>query len=102
MTILYAARMTHPALQRPTVRLSSCVTKWNSFRDTQLHGLVCYIWSTLDYMQEGHIAGSDVQSLEWTAYTDADFAGCVATQRSTTGRHLCLGGSKSQFLMHSV
>lgn len=85
MQILYAARMARPDLQRPTVRLSSYVTKWNSVRDKQLHRLICYMWSTLDYMQEGDIADSDVQSLECTAYTDADFAGCVETQISTTG-----------------
>ena len=56
MKILYAARMARPDLQRPTVRLTSYVTKWNSFRDKQLHGLICYIWSTLNFMQEGHIA----------------------------------------------
>ena len=85
MKIVCAARMARPDLQRPTVRLSAYVTKWNRFRDKQLHRLICDIWSTLDYMQEGHIAGSDVQSLACTAYTGAYFAGCVETQRSTTG-----------------
>lgn len=102
MKILYAARMARPDLRRPTVRLSSYVTKWNSFRDTPLHRLICYIWSTLDYMQEGHIAERDVQSLACTAYTDTDFAGCVETQISTTGGHACLEGSKAHFVIHPM
>lgn len=102
MKILYAARMARPDLQRPTVRLTSYVTKWNSFRDKQLHRLICYIWSTLDYMQEGYIAGRDANTLKCTAYTDADFAGCVETQRSTTGGHLCLEGPMSHYMIHAV
>ena len=102
MQILYAARMGRPSLQRTTVGLSSYVTKWNSFKDTQLHRLICYIWCMLDYMQEGHIAERVVQSLECTACTDADFAGCVETQGTTSGGHLCLEGSKSHFVIHSM
>ena len=35
-------------------------------------------------------------------YADADFAGDPATQRSTTGVHLCIEGENSHFPLHGV
>lgn len=102
MKILYAARMARPDLLRPTTRRASYVTKWSPYRGTQLHRLVCYIWITLDCMQEGHTAQSDVNSLQVVAYADAYFAGCLDTPRSATDGHLCLEGKRSLFPIHYV
>ena len=83
-------------LVRPTARIASYVTKLCSYRDTPLQRLVCYIWSTLDYVQGGRIPQRDTNIfLQIVAYSDAGFAGCVTTLRSTTGGHLCLEGRSS-------
>lgn len=85
MKILYVARMVRLGMLRPTTRLASYDTKWSPSRDKQLHRLVGYIWSMFDYMQEGPISQQAATVLHVVAYADADFAGCVATPRSTTG-----------------
>lgn len=46
--------------------------KWRLYRGKHLHRLVCYMWSTLDYMQEGCLAQRDATSLQMVAYSDAD------------------------------
>ena len=91
-----------PIYYAPLHDMLCYVTKWRPYRGKHIHRLVCYIWSTLDYMQEGHIAQSDVNSLQGVAYSDADFAGCLGTQRSTTGGHLCIEGNLSHCPIHSM
>lgn len=102
MTFMYAARMARPDLLRPTTRLASYVTKWSPYRGKPLYRLVCYIWSTLGGMQECHNAQSDANTLQVVAYSDADFACCLATQRSTVGGHLCIEGRPSHSHLHSL
>ena len=41
--------------------------------------------------------GDDQSRLHPHLYADADFAGCVATQRSTSGAYLCISGIHSCF-----
>ena len=43
-----------------------------------------------------------MEDLELAIYCDADFAGCQATQRSTTGAFLCLQGPNSFFPISPV
>lgn len=64
MKILYVARMARLDLLRPTTRCASYITKCSPYRGKPLHRLVCYILSTLDYMQECHNAQSDANSLQ--------------------------------------
>lgn len=98
MQVLYASRMARPDLLHPTSRLASYVTKWTPYRDTPLHRLVCYLWSTLDYLQEGYISQRGAQIV---ACADSDVAGCVDTMRSTSGGHVCLEGPPSRAPIHS-
>ena len=58
--------------------------------------LVAYINSTLHYRQYGWI-GDDPALLQPHAYTDADFAGCTRTLRSTTGIQMQIEGPHSCF-----
>jgi hypothetical protein len=96
MKVLYGARMARFDLLRAVCALACNVIKWDTYCDRKLHRLMCYIHSTLHYRQVGWVyqGGDDAQP---TLYTDADFAGCNDTKRSTSGVHLDIAGSKTKF-----
>lgn len=101
MKTRYAARTAIPDLLRPTLRLASYVTKWTPYRNMKLHHLDCYIWSTIDYMQESYVAHIVVATMQCVASYDSDVAGCVDTMRPTTGGHICLEGPSSHLPIHA-
>ena len=96
MKVLYGARMARFDLLRAVCALACCVTKWDTNCDRKLHRLMCYINSTLHYRQVGWVS-QDEDDAQPTLFTDADFAGCPDTKRSTSGVHLDLAGSKTKF-----
>ena len=96
MRILYAAREARFDLLRAVNKMSCMVAYWNSDADRRLEKLVSYIKSTLHYRQFGWI-GDDAKFLQPHAYTDADFAGCARTLRSTTGIQMQIEGPNSCF-----
>ena len=89
MKILYAARMARTDLLRAVCHLACYITRWDSACDRRLHRLVAYIASTTDHKLVGWV-GDEQSQLQPHLYADADFAGCVATQRSTSGAYLCI------------
>ena len=89
MKILYAARMARTDLLRAVCHLACYITRWDSVCDRRLHRLVAYIASTTDHKLVGWV-GDEQSQLQPHLYADADFAGCVATQRSTSGAYLCI------------
>ena len=93
MKILYGARLARFDLLRPIAALASKITKWDSVCDRMLHRLVCYINSSLDYELKGHI-GDCSKDLKITLFSDADFAGCLDTAKSTSGVFIALTGPK--------
>jgi hypothetical protein len=84
MKIMYGARFARPDLLRAVCVLARRITKWDADCDRRLLRLVAYINSTLSYRLKGWI-GDDAQKLHQHYYSDADFAGCMQTQQSTTG-----------------
>ena len=42
-------------------------------------------------------AGDKLGAVQPHLFADADFAGCVETQRSTSGLHFCIRGPKTEF-----
>ena len=94
MKILYGARFVRMDMLRIIGLLACSFTRWTSDCDKRLHRLVSYIDSTLDASQVGWI-GDPLDALIPVLYADADFAGCVLTQRSTTGIFLCIRGPNS-------
>jgi hypothetical protein len=84
MKVLYGARMCRYDLLRPVCHLASQVTKWDRTCDRKLHKLMCYISSTLDVRMVGKV-GDSKESLRAAIFSDADFAGCAQTMRSTSG-----------------
>jgi hypothetical protein len=98
MKILYGARNARPDILKAVTHLACFFTKWTTLCDRRLHRLVCYIHSTYNYRLVGWI-GDGPSALQPHLFADADFAGCVYTQRSTSGLHLAVRGPK-QLLPH--
>ena len=94
MKILYGARFVRMDLLRIIGFLACAFTRWTPECDKRLHRLVSYLDTTVDAMQVGWVA-DDLSQLQPTLYADADFAGCVLTQRSTTGVYLCIRGPRT-------
>ncbi len=91
MKILYGARIARFDLLNPTRALASCVTKWTRACDKKLHRLVSYIYHTRDHVLQGTV-NDKADDLYLRLYSDADFAGCPNSSRSTSGVFLCLCG----------
>ena len=95
MKILYGARMARHDLLRAVCHLASCVTKWTRQCDEDLFRLVSYIHHTSHFRQYSWI-GDLPADLRLVLFADADFAGCIRSQRSTTGYTLMLAGSHTR------
>ena len=91
MKVLYAARMCRFDLLKAIALLASRVTKWDRDCDRRLHRLISYINSTLELRLTGYV-GDNPSEVSLALYSDADFAGCKNTARSTTGVFLALVG----------
>jgi hypothetical protein len=101
MKILYAARMARFDLLRAVNHLACFITKWTPECDKRLRRLVSYIHSTKHYRMVGWV-GSQVSDIALHLFADADFAGCAATQRSTSGFHLQARGPHTWFPLACV
>ena len=60
-----------------------------------------YINSSLDYKLKGHI-GDNPKDLNITLYSDADFAGCFDTAKSTSGVFIALTDPNSFFPLNAI
>ncbi len=96
MKLLYAARLARYDLLRAIGQLACFFTCWDEDCDRRLHRLMCYVNSTLSLRSVGWI-GDDLSACQLHLYADADFAGCVRTQRSTNGVHFALLGPNTCF-----
>ena len=96
MSFLYPARIARFDLLRAISGLATRVTTWDTTCDKRLYRVVCYVNSTLHWRQFGYI-GDPTAKLRVHLYSDADFAGCKNTARSTTGVHLALEGAHSSW-----
>ena len=101
MKILYAARMARFDLLRAVSHIACFITKWTVDCGRRLHRLVCYIHATKHHRMVGWV-GDPVDKVGLHLYADADFAGCTATKRSTSGYHLQLRGPSTWFPLAGV
>jgi hypothetical protein len=96
MKVLYGARMARYDLLRPCNFLASRVTKWDKTCDRKLHRMMCYINSSQDMRMIGKV-GDDSSKLFAALFSDADFAGCSETMRSTSGIFLKISGPNTSY-----
>ena len=91
MKILWAARLARFDLLRAVGHLATKVTKWTSKQDKELHRLIGYIQKTKHWRMIGWV-GDPLRDVQPHLFADADFAGCVRSQRCTSGLHLVVRG----------
>ncbi len=96
MKLLYAARIARFDLLRSINNLARNVTKWSTKDDVRLHHLMCYVQSSKSKKMIGWV-GDELSSLTVDIYADADFAGCEASLRSTSGAHMVIQGRHTRF-----
>ena len=83
MRLLWLSRLSRPDLSFIVCRLASNVSRWSRWGDRQLHRVICYLKSTLNYCCCGSISYGHQPVVH--AYSDADFASCPWSAKSTTG-----------------
>ena len=81
---LYGARFVLMGLLCVIGFLACAFTRWSTTCDKRLHRLVSYIDSTVNACQVGWVA-DPLSSPFPVSYANADFAGCMNTQRSNIG-----------------
>ena len=75
MTLMYSARIARYDLQKAITFLAKRITCWDPLCDSLLHGLMCYVYKTVDYVMVGWI-GDDPSLLTPNLFVDADYGGC--------------------------
>ena len=96
MKLLYAARMARYDLLKAVNTLACFIHKWDLQCDVALHRLMCYVASTIHIKQVGWV-GNALAELQLHLFADADFAGCPATSRSTSGLFFSVRGADTNF-----
>ena len=93
MTVMYAARVARPDLLRAIAHLVRDLTTWSEDTDTRLHRLASYMQSPVALRMCAWQAPSFVDQ-PWVhrVSSDADYAECTETQRSTIGAIAVLSG----------
>ena len=84
MRILCGARFVRMDLLRMIGFLACQFTRWTSTCDRRLFRLVCCCAATVKAVRVAWV-GDPLGELQPCLHADADFAGCMLTQRSTTG-----------------
>ena len=84
MRALWLSRLARPDIYFIVTRLASRVSKWTKFEDRQLLRLMSYLHHSNHLTPQGSVSQTET---EWTleVYTDADFAACPHTAKSTSG-----------------
>ena len=91
MKILYLARCIRFDLLHPACMLAREITRWTVACDKRLHRLVSYMNTTKDLSLESFV-GDQIADLSVVVYSDASFADCKKTSRSTTGCFVAIVG----------
>ena len=94
MQVLYGARFARPDLLRAVAALARKITKWTHMCDLQLHRLMSYVNSSLDYKQYAWV-GDPIGDLQVHLFTDADLASDPSDSASTSSAFFALVGPHS-------
>ena len=91
---LYLARIGRPDILWSVNKLARAVTKWTRACDKRMARLISYVHHTNDFRQYGHV-GNTAQHCRLGLFQDSDFAGDLEDSKSTSGRVLCIFGSRT-------
>ena len=81
---LWLSRLARPDLSFIVTRLASRISKWTKFEDRQLFRLMSYLRHSAHLTLQETVSKTETNcSLE--VYTDADFAACPHSAKSTSG-----------------
>ena len=98
--VLYGARAARKELLRAVNNLARFINRWSLDCDIKLKRLMdyiyIYIYSTYHWREVNWI-GDTVEDLSIHLYPDADFGGCQATSKSTSGCYFCVSGENTRF-----
>ncbi|CAE6943662.1 unnamed protein product, partial [Symbiodinium sp. CCMP2592] len=95
MRCLWLARLCRADIAFAVTRLASRVTRWTAWEDRQVLRLVSYIHHTRDVCMNASCSWDAAPELR--VYTDADFAACPYTSRSTSGIVVHIGTGQHAF-----
>ena len=88
------ARIGRPDVLWSVDKHARAVTKWTGACDRRSVRLISYIHHTNDYRQYCHV-GNTAQHCWLVSFQDSDFAGDLEDSKSTSGRVLCIFGSRT-------
>ena len=91
---LYLARIGRLDILWSVNKLARAVTKWTKACDKRLARLISYIHHTCEYQQYCHV-GNTAKQCRLGLFQDSDFAGDLEDSESTSGRLLCIFGSRT-------
>jgi hypothetical protein len=98
---LYGARYARPDLLRACQHLTLFFTTWTPRCDKKLFRLMCYLRGSLSFRLIGWV-GDIPRDVDPHLFTDADFAGCQSTSRSTSDVHLAVRGPRACFPLAGI
>ena len=90
---LNLARIGTPDILWSVDKLARVITKWTRACDKRLARLISYIHHTCEYTQCCYV-GNTAQQCRLGLFQDYDFAGDLEDSKSTSGRILCILGSR--------
>ena len=96
MKVLYAARLARPDILRAVNGLARHLMKWTQEQDDDLNQLMSYLLCSQDKLFTGWV-GDHFDDIAPYLFTDADYAGCTESQKSTSGIFLTLKGPRTSF-----
>ena len=91
---LYLARIGRPDTLWSGNKLARSVIRWTQACDIRLARLISYIHRTSDYRKYCHV-GNAAQHCRLGLFQDSVFAGDLEDSKSTSGRVLCIFGSRT-------
>ena len=94
----YLGRIERPDILWSVHKIARRVTKWTQACDKRVARLIFHMHHTNDYRQYCHV-GNTAQHCRLGLFQDSDFAGDLDNSKSTSGRILCIFGSRTFVLV---